>query len=167
MCEKAGASALCIHPRTRDQLYTGYPDMAVAKEVTKNVNIPVMISGDIVTGKSGLHILDYTDAAFGMVGRGALGAPWIFEELKCAEIGHEYTTPTLENKMEILRFHVNLAAKYKGWRVACLESRKHLSWYVKGLKHAASLRNAAITVSSEASLERFIALVLEIGGEVS
>lgn len=165
MCEASGAAGLCIHPRTRDQRYSGKADLEVAAEVVRVVKIPVMVSGDIVSGESGLCIIMQTGAAFGLVGRAALGSPWIFDDLRHAQAGRKYRPPTLEQKMEIARRQVTLAAGYKGWRAACLEARKHLTWYVKGLRNAAALRNAAHGVSSEDSLERFIALVLESGGE--
>ena len=141
IAEASGASAICVHGRTREQMYEPYANWDYIKMVKDSVKIPVIANGDIFSGKDAKRILDHTGADSLMVGRGALGNPFIFGEIKAIFNKETYTPPTIFEKIEIAMKQVRSMVEKKGEYVAISESRKHLSWYLKGEKGCASIRN--------------------------
>ena len=140
ICEQAGASAITVHGRTRDQMYAPPVNYDVIKQVKEAINIPVIANGDIVDGKTAKFVYDYTGCDFCLVGRAARGNPFIFSEINAFFEGKEYTPPTLEEKLELCIKQAELMAKYKNSRIAALEARKHTAWYIVGLNGASKLR---------------------------
>ncbi|MCD4827769.1 MAG: tRNA dihydrouridine synthase DusB [Acholeplasmataceae bacterium] len=139
--EAAGASAITVHGRTRSQGYSGFADLDVIKSVKEAVNIPVIGNGDVVDGKSAKHMLDYTGCDAVMIGRGALGNPWIFREIDAyLKDGTILDKPTYDEIKEMMILHFEALIELKGEHVACLEMRSHGPWYLKGIPHASSLR---------------------------
>lgn len=139
--EAAGASAITVHGRTRSQGYSGFADLDVIKSVKAAVNIPVIGNGDVVDGKSAKHMLDYTGCDAVMIGRGALGNPWIFREIDAyLKDGTILDKPTYEEIKEMMILHFEALIELKGEHVACLEMRSHGPWYLKGIPHASLLR---------------------------
>ncbi len=143
MCEKAGASAITIHPRTREQMYSGNADWNLIKEIKKAVNIPVIASGDVVDRESYEDIIEKTGCDGVMIGRGALGNPEIFSEI----LGREVTL----SKMDIIRKHIGLLREYFPEQFINGHIRKHLLWYLKGEKNVSNLK---VYVSTEPSLDK-------------
>lgn len=141
IAEQSGASAICVHGRTREQMYEPHANWDYIKMVKSAVKIPVIANGDIFTGKDAERILDHTGADSLMVGRGALGNPFIFSEIRAIFDKKPYTPPTIFEKIEVARKQVCSMVSEKGERVAIAEARKHLSWYLKGEKGSASVRN--------------------------
>lgn len=140
--EANGASAIAIHGRTREQMYEPYADWQIIKEVKKAVNIPVIGNGDIFSASDALRMYEETGVDSVMIGRGALGNPFIFEEIKCLLEGKSYTPPTISQKIATARKQVELMIEDKGEAVAICEARKHLAWYIKGLRGCTDIKVA-------------------------
>ena len=139
--EAAGADAITVHGRTKDQMYAPPVSLDEIANVKKAVSIPVIGNGDIVDGKSAKLMLDMTGCDFLMVGRGALGNPWIFQCIN-AYLNKEadFTEPTLEEKMDVMLRHIGTLCEYKGVRIGMREARKHAAWYIKGIRGAGAFR---------------------------
>lgn len=139
--EAAGADAITVHGRTKDQMYAPPVSLDEIANVKKAVSIPVIGNGDIVDGKSAKLMLDMTGCDFLMVGRGALGNPWIFQCIN-AYLNKEadFTELTLEEKMDVMLRHIGTLCEYKGVRIGMREARKHAAWYIKGIRGAAAFR---------------------------
>ena len=139
--EENGADALAVHGRTRTQMYMPPVDLDIIRAVKDSVKIPVIGNGDIVDAVSAKNMYDTTGCDLIMVGRGALGSPWIFKQIEeYLTTGKVITNPTLEEKMDIMLEHISLAIKYKGEKIGIRESRKHCAWYLKGMRGAAEFR---------------------------
>ena len=136
MAEDAGADAITVHGRTRAQMYAGKADWDVIREVKSAVTIPVIANGDVFTAKDAERILKYTGADMAMIGRGALGAPWLFEQAQALLDGKELPPyPPVGRRADTALRQFEMAAEYKGERVACLEARRHYAWYLRGVPH--------------------------------
>ena len=141
LCQRAGASAVFIHGRTRKQMYTPPVDLDVIKAVKQSVSIPVIANGDIKSAKDALSMLEYTGCDGIMIGRASLGNPYIFDEVLCALTGKSYSPPSpLQIKNDVIE-HMNLLISDKGEYIGVREARKHIAWYIKGRPGAANLRN--------------------------
>lgn len=144
IAEEEGASAVTIHGRTRNQFYSGKVDKDIIKKVKEAVNIPVIASGDIVDEETAVEMFEYTGCDGIMIGRGAIGNPWIFREIiDYLETGKKQAKPTIEEKHTIIKEHLNLLVEKKGEEVAVKEFRKYLAYYTKGLKNSSEFRNEA------------------------
>lgn len=144
LVESAGASAVTVHGRTRVQMYAPPVDIDIIREVKSAVKIPVIGNGDVDSPKAAALMYEKTNCDFVMVGRGAMGQPWIFQQINAyLSDGIILPDPPLEKKMLTLINQVERMREYKGEKIAMLEARKHTAWYMKGLKGAADLRRMA------------------------
>ena len=142
LCEQAGAKAICVHARTRSQGYSGKADWNIIKEVKQNVSIPVIGNGDIVDCYSAKKMLDETKCDAIMVGRGVLGNPWLIKEIACyLETGEIIESPTDIEKIDMCLKHLLELSKLKDEKVAVLEIRNHIAWYLKGMKNSNEVKN--------------------------
>lgn len=147
--ESSGADAITVHGRTRAQMYSGTVNLDIIRDVKRAVNIPVIANGDVVDGQSAKRMYDYTGCDFIMVGRGAMGNPFIFREINhYLETEDILPPPTLEEKISVMLKHIDLMHKYKDPYIAILESRKHTAWYMRGLKNAANYRKMCGEINS-------------------
>lgn len=141
--EQAGAKAVTIHGRTREQLYTGTADWNYIRQVKENVSIPVIGNGDVSSPEDAKRMLLETGCDGVMIGRGALGNPWmLYRTIEYLKSGELLPEPPLKDKITIAILHMDRLAALKGETVAVKEMRKHLSWYLKGFKGAARIKDA-------------------------
>ena len=139
--ESAGAAAITVHGRTRKQMYAPPVNLDIIKQVKEAVKIPVIGNGDITDPVSAENMYKTTGCDFIMVGRGALGAPWVFSQInEYLKSGILLPDPPIEERMEIMIRHISKLCEYKGDYVGMREARKHSGWYIKGVRGAASLR---------------------------
>ncbi len=142
ICEESGAKAICIHARTRTQGYSGKADWDIIKKVKENVNIPVIGNGDIKTIYDAEKMLNYTKCDAIMIGRALLGNPWIIKEILCyLENGTIIPKPNNIDRINMAIKHLMLLSKYKCEKLAVLEIRNHIAWYIKGLKNSSEIKN--------------------------
>ena len=146
--EKAGASAICVHPRTRSQGYSGKADWNIIKQVKDAVTIPVIGNGDIKTPEDAKRMLDETNCDAVMIGRGVLGNPWLIKNTVNFLDGKNIIEPSLVERIDMCLKHLNLLLSLKGEKIACLEIRNHIGWYFKGIKGANELKNKVYQTSN-------------------
>ena len=152
--EKAGAVAVTVHGRTRQQMYAPPVDHEIIAEVKKSVSIPVVGNGDIVDGPSAAKMLEETNCDFLMVGRGALGRPWVFSQINAyLQNGIILPEPPVSERMRVMVKHVRKICEYKGERIGIREARKHAAWYAKGIRGAAKYRKDLSLIDSVEQLE--------------
>ena len=157
IAERNGAQAVTVHGRTKEQFYAPPVDYDIIRDVKRALTIPVIGNGDVCGAKSAEYMLDYTGCDYLMVGRGALGNPWVFREInEYFEKGIILDPPTLEEKCDILLRHIKAVVEYKGESVGMREARKHTAYYIKGVKNAAKLRNLAFSMTTLEDLENLI-----------
>lgn len=152
----AGADGLTVHGRTRMQQYAGKADWAAIGEVKAAVSIPVLANGDVTDGESARKALEITGCDGLAVGRGALGKPWVFREIRAALEGKAYTPPTYAEIVETALRQAHEMAEWKGEKSAVLEMRKFFGWYVAGRRGAAQLRTRLNLAPTLAEAERLL-----------
>lgn len=159
-CEQAGAAAITVHGRTKVQMYAPPVNINIIKAVKDAVAIPVIANGDVIDGKSAAKMLEDTGCDMVMVGRGALGRPWVFQEIN-AYLDNEVVLPEppVTQKMYVMLKHIEKICEYKGEYVGIREARKHAAWYTKGIHGAANYRARIGLINSIEEL-RQIALEL-------
>ena len=160
IAEANGASAITVHGRTREQFYSGTADLDIIKAVKESVSVPVIGNGDITDEESAKHMLDYTGCDGIMIGRAAQGNPWIFQQIiHFLETGEKLPPPTLEERGEMMRKHLDLLVEYKGDYRGIQEARKHMAWYIKGCRGGAKLRDAIMKATTKEEMLELINLV--------
>ncbi len=162
--EAAGADAVTVHGRTRTQMYAPPVYLNEIAKVKNAVSIPVIGNGDITDGKSAKRMLDETGCDFLMIGRGALGSPWVFKNVnEYLQSGTVVDEPDISERMRVMTEHISLICKYKGERVGMREARKHAAWYIKGIRGAAAFRQEVGTLSDIDGLKALADKVISAG----
>ncbi len=149
MLEQAGVSAVAVHGRTRAQMYGGEADWNTIRDVKQAVGIPVIANGDVFSAESAVRILRFTGADMAMIGRGSFGDPWLFEQAAAALEGRDIPPlPPFAERWDTAVRQTELAARYHGERVAMLEARHHLCWYLKGVRYANYYKEKIVQLST-------------------
>lgn len=152
--ERAGISAVTLHGRTRQQMYAPPVDLGMIARVKESIGIPLIGNGDITDGPSAARMLEETGCDYLMVGRGALGRPWVFSQINAyLQQGIILPEPPVSERMLVMIKHIKLICEYKGERVGIREARKHAAWYIKGIKGAAAYRQQVGALESIEQLE--------------
>lgn len=161
-CEAGGAAAITVHGRTRDQMYAPPVDWEIIRQVKRAVSIPVIGNGDVTTPQEAAALYEQTGCDLIMVGRGALGAPWLFAAIEAYLVhGQLLPEPPVSRRMAVLLRQIELAASLKGERVALRGARKHAAWYMRGLKGAAGFRGEAGQITTLDDLAQLCRRVIE------
>ena len=167
ICEAAGADAVTVHGRTREQMYAPSADWDVIRQVKQSVNIPVIGNGDVISAQAAAQLLEQTGCDAVMIGRGALGNPWIFTQINAylTDSCRIVPPPELNERLLVMMKHISLMCEYKGEHRAMNEARKHVGWYLKGMKNAASFRRRAGTLEAWGQLEELVRDILVANSE--
>lgn len=164
--EEAGAALLTIHGRTRVQMYAPPVDWEIIRRVKEALSIPVVGNGDITTPQLAKAMYDQTGCDLVMVGRGALGRPWLFGQIKAyLEDGTLLPEPPVVERMAVMLRHMEMICAYKNEQVAMREARKHAAWYFTGLRGAARLRKAAFSLETLDDARRLAEEIIRLNPE--
>lgn len=164
LCERAGADMVAVHGRTRSQQYSGTANWDIIRAVKEAVSIPVAANGDVFAPQDVPRILAHTGADFVMIGRGSLGDPWIFERAHALmQTGVLPPLPPFAERIDTAVRQIELAVADKGERVALLEARKHVNWYLKGVSH---VRDFKKRISALTRLDELYALADEMKTQI-
>ncbi|MGN1133056.1 MAG: tRNA dihydrouridine synthase DusB [Oscillospiraceae bacterium] len=162
--EQAGISAIAVHGRTRNQMYSGKADWEVIRQVKQAVKIPVIGNGDVKTPQDCKAMYEQTGCDLVMIGRGSYGRPWIFKEVEhYLETGEELAEISLEEKMCVMLRHGKMLCKYKDEKQGMKEMRKNVAWYIKGLPNAAKIRGNCGMLNEYGDLEKLSEEILARG----
>lgn len=164
LCE-AGISAITVHGRTRSQMYSPPVDIGCIKRVKQAVSVPVIGNGDIFTAADASRMFEETGCDLVMVGRGALGNPWVFAEIAARMSGKELPKPpSLGERLEVMREEIRLLIEDKGGYIGYKEARKHVAWYMNGLSGAAKLRRRCGEINGWSDIEEICRIAEELNG---
>lgn len=164
MIEKAGADAITIHARTRSQGYSGTADGDIIKQVKQSVNIPVIGNGDVTSGPLAKKMLDETGCDAVMIGRGAMGNPWIFREINhFLKTGEELPRPSYQEMLEVITLHLNSLIDFKGEKIAILEMRGFGSDYLGGLPNNSQVRKKLAKANTK---EEYLTIIIQYFNEL-
>ncbi len=165
-CEAGGAAAITVHGRTRDQMYAPPVDWDIIREVKRAVKVPVIGNGDVTDAVSAAALYEHTGCDLVMVGRGALGAPWVFAQIQAyLGSGVRLPDPPVAKRMAVLYRQAQMTVECKGERTALREIRKHAAWYMRGLRGAAGFRAKAGEVETLDDLAALCAQVTEANAQ--
>lgn len=162
LLESAGAAAITVHGRTRKQMYAPPVNLDIIRQVKQAVKIPVIGNGDIVDAATAKNMYESTGCDFIMLGRGALGSPWVFTAInEYFRSGKILPEPPIEERMAVMIKHINKLCEYKGDYIGMREARKHAAWYIKGIRGAAALRQEIGALESMEQLEAIAEKVIK------
>lgn len=152
--ENAGAAAVTVHGRTRQQMYAPPVNSDIIAQIKKNLSIPVIANGDITDGQSAALMYEKTNCDYLLVGRGALGRPWVFAQINAyLSEGRIIPEPPVSERMRVMVKHIKKICEYKGEKIGIKEARKHAAWYMKGIRGGAEFRRQAGMLSELEELE--------------
>lgn len=153
IAQECGIDAITVHGRTREMFYTGQADWDIIGEIKSNLKIPVIGNGDVFEPIDANRLMEYTRCDGVAIGRGAMGNPFLFRRINNLLNGKEDNPPTHEELLSVILKHMDLACHFKGERVAIKEMRKHIAWYLKGLKSSNEIKNLVNTIEDRKEIE--------------
>lgn len=156
IAEEEGISAITIHGRTRNMFYSGQADWEYIKKVKEAVQIPVIGNGDIFEPMDAIKMMEYTGCDGVAIGRGAMGNPWIFKRILAIQEGKKDMEPSYEEIINMAIKHLNMLCLDKGETIGVKEMRKHIAWYIKGMKNSNEIKNKINYISSKAEVEKVL-----------
>ena len=165
MAEDAGVSEITVHGRTREQQYSGEADWDIIGEVKNSVSVPVIGNGEIFDAETGLRRMKDYGVDGIMIGRGAMGNPWIFRDLNALSSGQEIREITAEERLETIRLHYRMMLEWKPEYIAVREMRKHIAWYLHGIRGASKMRVQINHIESADEALEVVRQFLEEGTE--
>ncbi len=156
MLEDAGASMICVHARTREQMYNPGIDLAVIEAVKRAVSVPVIGNGDIYSADDAVNMMERTGCDGVAVARGARGNPWIFEDITARLEGREYTYPAFADRVDTIAYQLGEMVREKGEVIAAAEAKKHIAWYIRDVRDGTTLRDRVMKCENIPELFRMI-----------
>ncbi|MBN1778049.1 MAG: tRNA dihydrouridine synthase DusB [Clostridiales bacterium] len=159
--EDIGLRWVCIHGRTREQMFAGRADLYAVAEIKRKVSIPVLFNGDIFTAEDAISALKETGCDGILIGRGAMGNPWLFREISDAIHGKEIRKPDNAERLATIEEHIDRLAAFKGERIAMLQMRTHIGHYIRGLPGAAEIRRRLHAVTTTLGQKELLRTVLQ------
>ena len=154
--EAAGVDMIAVHGRCKSDMYQGKSNWDWIKKVKESVNIPVVGNGDLKCGKDVIAFLKYTNCDAVMIGRASFGNPWVFKEMQCALDNIEYIEPSIDERISLLRYHIDELIRLKGEKIGVLEMRTIAIWYVKGLKNLKEFKEVVVKAKTKDDLTKAI-----------
>jgi len=166
MAEQAGVAAMGVHGRTRVQMYSGLADWDIIRQVKEAVSVPVIANGDVFSAKDAVRILERTGCDMAMIARGSFGDPWLFTEANAALNGEEVPEkPPLSERLAVATRQIELTIAQKGEKIGCLEARKHMAWYLRGVPHGARLREMVQSITQPSDIHQVVNTILKLNDE--
>lgn len=156
IAEEEGVSALTIHGRTRDMFYSGEADWDFIKKLKESIAIPVIGNGDIFEPIDAVKMMEYTNCDAVSIGRGSMGNPWIFKRIKLLLEGKNDIEPSYEEKISMIKKHLNMICHIKGEKIGVREMRKHIAWYLKGHRNSNVVKNLINTINNKDDMEKVL-----------
>lgn len=155
--EDAGAAAIAVHGRTRQEYYAPPADWEIIRQVREAVSVPVIGNGDVSSAEDAVRMYERTGCDLVMVGRASYGRPWLFAQIRAKLLGQPVPPePALEERLAVMREHIELICRFKGEATGMREARKHAAWYLKGLRGAAGFRNECSSLCTKEDLDRLL-----------
>ena len=168
MAEQAGVAAMGVHGRTRVQMYSGLADWDIIRQVKEAVSVPVIANGDVFSAKDAVRILERTGCDMAMIARGSFGDPWLFTEANAALNGQEIPEkPPLAERLAVATRQIELTIAQKGEKIGCLEARKHMAWYLRGVPHGARLREMVQSITQASDVYQVVETILKLNDELT
>lgn len=161
ICEAAGAAAICVHARTREQMYLPGVDVSIIGKVKETVRVPVIGNGDIYTADDAIKMMRDTGCDGVMVARGATGAPWLFSEIAAALDGKDFTPPSDTTRLAEAKRLLFMMIADKGERIGTAEAKKQIAWFIKDVRGAAEKRNAVMCAEGSAAIAALLDTLIE------
>ncbi len=162
ICEASGVSAVTVHGRTRQQMYAPSVDISIIKRVRDAISIPLIANGDVCTPEDCKNMYDQTGCDMVLIGRAALGTPWLFSQINEFFETGSYSTPTLEEKLSIMRGQIVDMVRLKGEYTGFREARKHCAWYMKDIRGARAMRARCGYINNMDDIDSIIEDLLEL-----